>query len=159
MIQKDIIFQIKWILKTYLFHEKEHSSYWCWVLGSESYKKLFELEALKYIYDENKVIALSLTDKYSLDYKELDVILSDQDIEGIVIATPASTHFKVSKLCLQKEKHVFVEKPITLNVEEAEELVALAEKKRKQLMIGHLLQYHNHFIEFKKIVLSKKLSY
>ena len=103
MIQKDIIFQIKWILKTYLFHEKEHSSYWCWVLGSESYKKLFELEALKYIYDENKVIALSLTDKYSLDYKELDVILSDQDIEGIVIATPASHILKYQSYAFKKK--------------------------------------------------------
>ena len=99
-------------------------------------------------------LSLSLTDKYSLDYKELDVILSDQDIEGIVIATPASTHFKVSKLCLQRKAR-FRRKTITLNVEEAEELVALAEKE-KTVNDWTSSAIPQSFHRVQKIVLSKK---
>ena len=60
----------------------------------------------------------------------------------VVLAVPATQHFDASKQALEAGKHVFVEKPMTLNVRDARELVELAEKTGRILMVGHLLEYH-----------------
>ncbi len=63
--------------------------------------------------------------------------------DGVVIATPANTHYSLAKKSLKKNKPTFVEKPITLDVAEAAELVALAQKSECPLMVGHLLLYQD----------------
>jgi UDP-2-acetamido-3-amino-2,3-dideoxy-glucuronate N-acetyltransferase len=72
-------------------------------------------------------------------YISLTDVLSRDDISGVVIATPAETHFMLARKVLQSSKHVFVEKPLTLSGKDAEELIALAQKKNLVLMVGHLL--------------------
>jgi len=64
------------------------------------------------------------------------------DVDAVVIATSAPTHYELAKKALEAGKHVFVEKPITLSSETAEELVGLADERRLTLMVGHLLEYH-----------------
>ena len=61
-------------------------------------------------------------------------ILSDASVEAVAIATPVHTHFPIAKACLEKGRHVLVEKPLASTVMEGEELVSLAEQKRLQLM-------------------------
>jgi predicted dehydrogenase len=73
------------------------------------------------------------------DFEEL---LGDPDIQAIVVASPANTHFNLAKAALEAGKHVFVEKPLALRVNEAETLVRLADEQRLVLMVGHLLLYH-----------------
>jgi UDP-2-acetamido-3-amino-2,3-dideoxy-glucuronate N-acetyltransferase len=68
--------------------------------------------------------------------------LADQSISAIAIAAPAALHYSLVKAALTAGKDVFVEKPLCLDVREARELVALADKVGKVLMVGHLLQYH-----------------
>jgi predicted dehydrogenase len=70
------------------------------------------------------------------DFREL---LTEMD--AFVVATPVHTHFAIAKDILNAGKPVMVEKPITLSVTEAEELVALAKSKSLPLMVGHLLIY------------------
>ncbi len=79
-------------------------------------------------------------------------VLADREIDGIVIATPASTHGELVRRVLEAGKNVFVEKPLTLSVEEGEELVRLAERSRKALMVGHLLQYHPAVLKLKELI-------
>lgn len=67
--------------------------------------------------------------------------LLQTDFPGVVIATPAATHFALAKEALLAGKHVFVEKPLALSASEAEELVALACATGRILMVGHLLLY------------------
>ena len=67
--------------------------------------------------------------------------LLETDLPAVVIATPAVTHFSLTKESLLCGKHVFVEKPLALSTAEAEELVALARKQNRILMVGHLLLY------------------
>jgi len=69
-------------------------------------------------------------------------VIKDPDIDAVVVATPAISHFEVAKLCLDNKKHVFVEKPLALSVEDGEELVRLSKKNKKILMVGHLMEYH-----------------
>ena len=83
------------------------------------------------------------------DYNEL---VHDPKIEALVVPTPASTPYELAKKALEADKHVFVEKPITLDVGEAEELIDLAERQRRVLMVGHLLIYHPAVSRLKEYV-------
>jgi len=79
-------------------------------------------------------------------------ILSDDSIDAVVISTPAELHYQMVRDCLLADKHVFVEKPLALNVEQGEELVNLSDEREKILMVGHLLQYHPAVIKLKELV-------
>ena len=73
-------------------------------------------------------------------------VLADPGIEAVMIATPAVTHGALVKEALAAGKHVFVEKPLCLDVAEAEALARDAARRGRILMVGHLLHYHPAFI-------------
>lgn len=73
---------------------------------------------------------------------DLYTALNNPDIDKVVIAAPAALHYTLAKQVLESGKDVLVEKPLSLNVQEAEELIHLANEKKRILMVGHLLQYH-----------------
>jgi predicted dehydrogenase len=81
-----------------------------------------------------------------------DELLGDQELEAIVVATPAVTHYELSKRALEAGKHVLVEKPPAMNAVEAEDLVATAEERGLVLMPGHLLLYHPAVKALKQLV-------
>jgi predicted dehydrogenase len=64
------------------------------------------------------------------------------DAAGVVIATPAETHYRLAKRALEAGKDVFVEKPLALTYAEGARLVHLAEARGRILMVGHVLEYH-----------------
>ena len=64
-------------------------------------------------------------------------ILISPDIDAVAVITPVSTHFELTKKALENGKHVFVEKPFTSSVAEAEKLIELAEKKKLTIMVDH----------------------
>ncbi len=82
----------------------------------------------------------------------IEPILNDASIEAVVIATPAPTHAALAEQALAAGKHVFVEKPITLAVADAERLIAVSRASGRQLMVGHLLRYHPAFLQMKRMV-------
>ena len=84
-------------------------------------------------------------------------VLENPDIKAVVIATPAATHYEFVKKAILKDKDVFVEKPLALTAKEGEELVELASKKERILMVGHILQYHPAIIKLKELISSGKL--
>ena len=69
-------------------------------------------------------------------------VFADEKITRVAIAAPAELHYRLAKRALEAGKDVFVEKPLCLDVAEAEELIRLAGDRRRILMVGHLLQYH-----------------
>ncbi len=69
-------------------------------------------------------------------------VFADPDIDAVAIATPAVTHYELAKRALLAGKDVFVEKPMTLTLEDATDLVEVAESNNRILMVGHLLEYH-----------------
>jgi predicted dehydrogenase len=73
---------------------------------------------------------------------DFDELLADDELDAVVVATPASTHYELSKRALEAGKHVLVEKPPALIAADAEDLVATAEASGRVLMPGHLLLYH-----------------
>src|SRR5581483_11256771 len=69
-------------------------------------------------------------------------VLSDPGIDAVVLATPAVMHAEQARAALAAGKHVFVEKPMALNVGDAQALAAQAESAGRILMVGHLMLYH-----------------
>lgn len=68
------------------------------------------------------------------------------EIDAVAIAAPAADHARLARLALEQGKAVFVEKPLALQLSEAEDLAGLADHAKLTLMVGHLLQYHPAFI-------------
>jgi len=79
-------------------------------------------------------------------------ILSSKDIDAVAIITPVYTHFELAKKALQNGKHVFVEKPFTSTVAQAEELVELAAKKNLQIMVDHTFLFTGAVKKIKQLV-------
>lgn len=88
---------------------------------------------------------------------EFDDALQDEDIKAIVIATGAVAHYDLAKRALEAGKDVFVEKPITLETGHAQELIELAEKNARILMVGHLLLYHSAVQTLKEMITSGEI--
>ncbi len=124
------------------------SGYW----GKNLVRNYQRLCALKVICDKDETILANFKKQYS----EVEVclafsdVLGRQDVEGVVIATPAETHFVLAREALLAGKHVYVEKPLVLDENEAGELILLAKQRKLTLMVGHLLQYHPVFLRLKE---------
>lgn len=86
-----------------------------------------------------------------------NAVFSDDRIDAVVLATPVETHYELAKAALETGKHVLVEKPLTANVEQAEELAALAERKGRVLMVDHVFLYSPPVRKIKEIVDSGQL--
>jgi len=104
-------------------------------------KKKEALEKIENIYNQNLKLTTNFED-----------ILHDKDIDAIVIATSANTHASLSLEALSSGKHVFVEKPLALNLKEGEKIVEVAKKNNRILMIGHLLLYHPAVLKLKEYI-------
>ena len=87
------------------------------------------------------------------DYR--DVLASN--IAGVVIATPAETHYDLARQALLAGKDVFVEKPLALTQEHGLALVRLAEERSRILMVGHVLEYHPAIIALRELIESGEL--
>ncbi|CAN5373031.1 Gfo/Idh/MocA family oxidoreductase [soil metagenome] len=88
------------------------------------------------------------------DHNEL---LRRDDIDAVVVATPVRYHFPIAKAALLAGKHVLIEKPMASSVEECEELIAIAEKQGRILMIGHTFLYSEPVHKMNQIISSGDL--
>ena len=87
----------------------------------------------------------------------LDDILSDDQIQGIALATPAETHAELAIQAMRSGKDVFVEKPMALTLEDAEKMKKVAEGTDRILMVGHLLEYHPAVLKIREMIASGQL--
>lgn len=108
------------------------------------------------INESNFDKAKQLSDKILLS-KDIDLVLSSDEINSVIIATSAETHYEIAKKCLMHNKHILVEKPITLISREANDLVVSAQKNKLILMVGHVLLYHPAILELKKNIIEGKI--
>ena len=92
--------------------------------------------------------------EFTTDFEE---ILSDGELQAVVVATPPESHYSLAKASLEAGKDVFVEKPLVLKVEKGEELVELAHRKGRILMVGHIMEYHPATLKLKELIESGEL--
>lgn len=86
-----------------------------------------------------------------------DVIFDDAEVDGIIVATPAATHFTLARKALDAGKHVFVEKPLATTVAEVDELAAAAAQAQRVVMVGHTFLYNSAVRYVKTLIDSGEL--
>ncbi len=98
---------------------------------------------LAYVVDQDAAARDRARQSYGCQaVAQLDDALIDPELDAVVIATPARTHYALTRRVLAAGKHVLVEKPLTMDVGEAEELVALANHAGLALMVGHVFEFN-----------------
>jgi len=129
----------------------------CGHWGKNLVRNFYELEVLASICDPNIDIAKQYAEKYSVQNQSFSEIINNPNIKGVVLAVPAKHHAAMAIDAMKQGKHVFVEKPLAMNEDEATLMIKTAKENKVQLMAGHLLQYHPVFKKVKEIVLSGEI--
>jgi len=126
------------------------AGYW----GVNVIRNLYELGVLHTVCDKDSRALKRIASLYKgIEYttKFSDLLIS-KEIGSIAISTPAATHFSLTKKALLSGKDVFVEKPLSLTTKQGQELVGLAKRKKRILMVGHILCYHPAVIKLREMI-------
>jgi len=121
-------------------------------LGNFHVKRLKEISRISIsgIYDTNPIRADEISCQYDVkSFSSLEKLLSISDAVSIV--TPTSLHFEIANLALDKGCHLFIEKPITDNIEHACLLLNKAEKLNKIIQVGHIERFNSAFSVLKNL--------
>jgi UDP-2-acetamido-3-amino-2,3-dideoxy-glucuronate N-acetyltransferase len=124
--------------------------YW----GKNLVRNFAELGVLAALCDANPSVETTYKPKYPnlKFYRDFQQVLSDPSIQAVALATPAVTHYELAKAALNAGKDVMVEKPLAVDVKHGEELVRLAEKNGRILMVGHILRYHPAVLKLSDLI-------
>ncbi|MEE2566481.1 Gfo/Idh/MocA family protein [Hyphobacterium marinum] len=125
----------------------------CGHWGKNHVRNFAELGALTAVVDPRAEVAKQFADQYSVKALSFDEAIASDDVDAVVIAAPAELHADLAVKAFEAGKHVFVEKPISMTMEEGNRMKAAGEKAGKVLMVGHLLQYHPAFVALREFVL------
>jgi len=126
----------------------------CGYWGKNILRNLYEMGVLHTACDSN----VDLLSEYKKVFPgaifttRLNDLLQTKDIKAIVISSPAITHYEIAKKVLLSDKDVFIEKPIALNTNHAQELIELAKNRKRILMVGHILHYHPAVMKLKEFI-------
>ncbi|MGC6511922.1 MAG: Gfo/Idh/MocA family protein [Parvibaculales bacterium] len=110
-----------------------------------------ELGALSAISDPNAALAAQFASDYNVPALDLDAVLGS-DCDGVVIAAPAPLHATLAQRAFVAGKHVYVEKPLAMTLDEADAIIESGQQAKRHLMVGHLLQYHPVFARLRDMV-------
>ena len=96
------------------------------------------------IVEQKKDLLDQITEQYpdAKTYRNIDEALGYEEFAGFTVATPAETHHDIAVQIIKSGKHVLVEKPLCLNIIDAENMVNLAKQYKVNLMVGHVLLFH-----------------
>ena len=117
----------------------------CGMWGRNIARNLAGLGALSCVHDAIEERGVSFASQFDSCYRTLEAILEDPNINGIMIASNASTHKDLAIKALQAGKQVFIEKPMALTLADAQVIADTVDKTDNQVMVGHLIRYHPAF--------------
>ena len=125
------------------------AGYW----GKNHIRTLNQLGALKGIVESNPKVLSLLSNEYPdvPFYENINLALKE-DYDGFTVATPSESHYNLSKQIISAGKHVLIEKPMALSIEDSEKLLSLANKFDVNVMVGHLLLFHPAIIKIKEMI-------
>jgi len=120
-------------------------------LHIKMFKQIKDCELIG-IYDSNDQAAKDVSQELNLKkYENIDDLVDDAQAVSIAVSTTA--HYEVAKKCLEKGIHIFVEKPITASISEAEELVKLSIDNKLNLQVGHIERFNPAIISLEKFII------
>lgn len=111
---------------------------------------LKDVEVTK-LYDINQDILIKLSREYNIPYTT-DVMDAVQGVDAVMIVTPTSTHYEYFKLCVDKVKYIFIEKPLASDYSQALEMRELATKNQVFVQCGFIERFNPVIIELKRII-------
>lgn len=129
----------------------------CGYWGRNLARNFAELGVLAAVSDDNTAASARFAEDFSSLARPFEEIIGDPSIDAVSIATPAPTHAALARAAIEAGKHVFVEKPLALSVDEALPVIEAADRAGRVLMVGHLLRYHPHFLALRDVVRSGRL--
>ena len=124
----------------------------CGIWGKNVARNASDLGVLAAVCDMDQQRASLFSKLFSCPALSFEQVLKNETITGVIIVTNANSHQELACDVLKARKHVYVEKPLALSVDSALRIEQTAIKARKQVMVGHLLQYHPAYIELKTMV-------
>lgn len=124
----------------------------CGHWGKNLIRNFAELGALGAVSDADEALAAKYAEEHHTTPKPWNEILASPAIEAVVIAAPAAVHARLAHEAIEAGKHVYIEKPLALDVVEAEAIVRKAGDAKRTLMVGHLLQYHPAYVKLREMV-------
>jgi predicted dehydrogenase len=124
----------------------------CGYWGKNLVRSFSQLGALGGVVDGNPDVATAMASQYQVEAMTFDDAIASATIDAIVLATPAETHGPLAIKAFAAGKHVYVEKPISMSMEEGRAMKAAGLAAGKILMVGHLLQYHPAFEALRDLV-------
>jgi predicted dehydrogenase/acetyltransferase-like isoleucine patch superfamily enzyme len=127
----------------------------CGHWGRNLVRNFHALSALSALCDADSDQCREMSMKFEVPALSFDQILASE-LDAVVLATPAATHARLALQALQAGKHVFIEKPLALDVDDAERVQTASRASGRIVMVGHLLQYHPAFLSLKSLVAEGK---
>ena len=106
------------------------------------------------VCDTEKLMAKQMYERFNVKHYFSDVktLLDATNPDIIHITTPPQSHFQLGKLCLQAGCNVYMEKPFTLNTQEAEHLIELANEENLKITAGHNLQFSHEAMRMRELI-------
>lgn len=129
----------------------------CGYWGRNLVRNFSSLGALSAVCDASPDCAREQSERYQTRAMSFDEAIADHDIDALVLASPAATHATLAVRAIEAGKHVFIEKPLALEVADAETIRKAAELGKRIVMVGHLLRYHPAFITLNEMVVEGRL--
>ena len=130
----------------------------CGYWGKNLVRNYWELGHLEGVCDVDYRRLEEMAKNYPVkQFHDVEDMLSSAEIQAIAIAAPAAQHYSIAKRALLSGKDVFVEKPLALHVEEGQELLEIAHRCSRVLMVGHILHYHPAVLELKRMIIEGEL--
>jgi UDP-2-acetamido-3-amino-2,3-dideoxy-glucuronate N-acetyltransferase len=124
----------------------------CGQWGRNHVRNYAEIGALEGLVDHHPDVVDDLVARHGGRAMTFEQALADRNVDALAFALPPSQNHALGLRALEAGKHVFLEKPLALEVRQAEELCAAAERLDRRLMVGHILQYHPAFLKLRDLV-------
>lgn len=126
----------------------------CGMWGRNIARNLSTLGALYAVCDSDQDRATNFAEQFDSTHRSFDEILANEAISGVMLATNANTHKELAVKALDAGKHVYIEKPMALTLDDATAIHDKAIESGCHVMVGHLIRYHSAFITLQEQIKS-----
>ncbi|MFA6026062.1 MAG: Gfo/Idh/MocA family oxidoreductase [Ignavibacteriaceae bacterium] len=137
------------------------------IIGLGSIAQLVHLPMLKKLNNANVTAAseinksrlVSVGEKFGIKnlYTNYEEMLEKEELDAVIISTPTDSHLPIALTCIEKKKHLLVEKPITRSITETQQIVDAAKKNDTKVMVGMNFRYRPDVMLLKSIIISGDL--
>ncbi|MBE2254753.1 MAG: Gfo/Idh/MocA family oxidoreductase [Ignavibacteria bacterium] len=101
------------------------------------------------VYDIDKIKSENISSSYKVKcYESLDDIINESD--ALIVVSSTKSHFEIAEKIIQNEKHLFIEKPVTETIQQAEDLLALKKNENQKIQVGHIERFNPAILALEK---------